>query len=168
MRRLFLFALLIITLYPVSASWSIGIDARCIDSFFIPAMRFDTEVSYSWDSIRVTVPLRFSTSFSYEFSFLESGLDIYVYPFEGYGFYVGVSMIHIGYAWGLEAPRESIIISSAISTGWTFTFPWFYFEPRLSVLDVFSHEEAHMQSLSEAIPQYSKLRLSLLAGIAIP
>lgn len=168
MRRLLFFAIIILISHSLSAGWEVGADLRCIDSIFLGATRVDMEVSYRWDGVRISVPLRFSSSRTHELMFAETGVDVSVYPFDGYGFYVGVSMIHIGASWGLEAPEKSIMITSSVMCGWTFTFPWFFIEPRISVLDVFSQEEASLSLLSEAIPQYSKLRLSLVAGISIP
>lgn len=169
MRRLLIYPILLFfTALPVTASWEIGADLRCLDSIFLGATRIDMEVAYRWDAVRVSIPLRFSSSRTHELMFAETGVDVSVYPFDDYGFFIGVSMIHIGAAWGLEAPKEHVIISSSVMAGWTFTFPWFYLEPRISVLDVFSQEEARLELLSEAVPQYSKIRLSLVAGVAIP
>ncbi len=69
---------------------------------------------------------------------------------------------------GFEAPEERLMFFSEISAGWTMTFGWFFIEPRLSVLDVFSAEKERLKLLSEAVPQYSKLRFSLIAGVEIP
>ena len=168
MRRLLLLSLIILILSPLSASWQIGADLRCLDSFWYEAVRLDAEASYRFGNLRLTVPLRYSHSLSHELDFLESGLSVSVYPFHGQGFYASVSVIRIGMFSGFEAPEERLMLFSEISAGWTMTFGWFFIEPRLSVLDVFSAEKERLKLLSEAVPQYSKLRFSLIAGVEIP
>ena len=78
------------------------------------------------------------------------------------------SMARLGIFWGLEAPREKLMFFSELATGWTFSFPWFFIEPRVTILDAFSSEEGRIAELEKAIPQYSKIRISLLVGVEIP
>ncbi len=167
MRQLFLSVLIFISLQPLTAAWQVGADLRCIDSAFMNAVRVDAEVAYSWDGIRIAVPLRVSSSLSYELGFAETGLLVSVYPFDGLGLFIGASMVRAGIFWGLEAPEERFMLFSEIVAGWTFSFPWFYIEPRVSVLDAFSAEEGRIGMLREAVPQYSPVRISLIAGIEI-
>ena len=103
----------------------------------------------------------------YDLDFLEAGLAVSVYPFEGLGFYAGVSLLRFGVFWGIEAPDDNLIFFSEAMIGWTIEFPYFYLEPRISFTDVFSSEEARLAELMEAIPQYSKFRISLIAGFTI-
>ena len=168
MRRLFFSIIIFFSASALPAAWQIGFDLCCADSVFLDALRLDAEASYRWDGIRVSVPLRFSHSFSHEMDFAESALIVSVYPFEEHGFYVGASMIRMGMFWGLEAPEERFILFSEIIAGWTFSFPWFFIEPRISVQDAFSSEEGRLGTLREAVPQYSKIRISLIAGLEIP
>ena len=91
-----------------------------------------------------------------------------MYPFDGQGFHIGVSALRLGVFWGLEAPEDRILAFSEVMAGWTITFPWFYLEPRIAVLDLFSTSADRLGELQEAVPQYSKLRLSLIAGVSIP
>ncbi len=157
----------ILSLSSIYASkWQVGIDLRSIDSFFYPSIRVDAEVSYRYDEIRVTLPVRFSHSKSYELDFAETGLIVSVYPFDSLGFYAGVSLLRVGYAWGLEAPSDPLILFSEAMIGWTFEFPYFFIEPRITITDVFSSEEGRLDDIREAIPQYSMLRVSLIAGCA--
>ncbi len=149
-----------------ASEWQIGIDLRCIDSFFYPSMRIDGEFSYRFSEVRVTVPLRYAHSNTHELDFVETGLIVSVYPFDGLGFYAGVSLLRAGYAWGLEAPSNPLILFSEALVGWTFSFPYFFIEPRITVTDVFSSEKGRLDVLREAIPQYSMLRISLIAGCA--
>ena len=168
MRQLFLSIVIILSSLPLFPSWQVGTDLRCFDSLFMGAARFDAEVSYRWDSIRVSLPLRISCSYSYEMNFAETGLFVSVYPFPEKGFFIAVSMARLGIFWGLEAPREKLMFFSELATGWTFSFPWFFIEPRVTILDAFSSEEGRIAELEKAIPQYSKIRLSLLVGVEIP
>ena len=168
MRQLFLCILIFIPLSCLSAGWQIGLDLRDVDSAFMGAIRVDAEVSYRWDGIRVTVPLRYSSSFSYELSFAETGVIVSVYPLENLGLFIGSSMLRAGYFWGLEAPEERFMLFSEVIAGWTLSFPWFFIEPRISILDVFGTEEGRLGDLAEAIPQYSKIRISLIAGVELP
>ena len=147
-----------------ASSWQVGVDLRCLDSFFYPSVRFDGEFSYRFSEVRVTVPLRYAHSMSHELDFVESGVYVSVYPFEGYGFYAGVSLLRAGYMWGLEAPDNPFLLFSEAMVGWTFSFPYFFIEPRITVTDVFSSEKGRLDVLSEAIPQYSLLRISLITG----
>ncbi len=167
MRQLFLSIVIMLSSLPLFPSWQVGADLRCIDSFFFDAVRVDAEVSYRWDDIRVSLPLRVSSSSSYELGFAETGLLVSVYPFQGHGFFIGASMVRMGLFWGLEAPEERFMLFSEIVAGWTFSFPWFYAEPRIAVLDAFSSEEGRLGELRKAVPQYSKIRISLLVGVEI-
>ena len=100
MRQLQVLIIIILSLTPVNAAWQAGADLRCLDSAFIPALRVDAEFSYSWDDIRITVPLRYSRSFSYDLSFFETGAAVSVYPLEGYGLFIGASVFRGGvFAW---------------------------------------------------------------------
>lgn len=168
MRRLFLLMYIIIPIGVLHPSWQVGVDLRCLDSFLYEAMRLDAEASYRFGNIRITVPLRYSHSFSHELDFIESGFAVSVYPFDGQGFHIGVSALRLGVFWGLEAPEDRILAFSEVMAGWTITFPWFYLEPRIAVLDLFSTSADRLGELQEAVPQYSKLRLSLIAGVSIP
>lgn len=167
MKRLFFIILLTISIHSASASsWQIGTDLRCVDSAFMGALRLDLEASYRFGRVRLTLPLRYSHSFSHELDFAETGLLVSVYPFDGYGFYAGVSLVRLGVFWGLEAPDERFMFFSEAIVGWTFEFPYFYIEPRFSMTDIFSSESGRMDVLSGAVPQYSQFRISLIAGTA--
>ncbi len=168
MRRLLLFLIIILSVSALSAAWQFGVDLRCIDSIFLDAVRVDAEAGYRWGSIRVSVPVRYSASLSYELSFLEASLFVSAYPFDELGLFVGASMVRAGLFWGLESPEERFILFSEIAAGWTFSFPWFFVEPRISILDAFSSEAGRLGELGKAVPQYSKIRISLIAGIEIP
>ena len=167
MRRLISFTYILLIASALHASWQLGADLRSIDSVFLKSLRLDSEISYSWDGIRLSIPFRFSHSFSHELNFAETGLNVSVYPFAGHGFYIGASMVRMGLFWGLEAPEEKFMLFSEIMAGWTFSFPWFFIEPRISILDAFSSEEGRIGVLREAVPQYSKIRISLIAGLEI-
>lgn len=167
MKRLFVIAVLLISMQAASsAAWQIGVDLRCIDSAFMGALRLDAEASYRFGRVRVTLPLRYSHSFSYELDFGETGLYVSVYPFDGYGFFAGVSLVRLGVFWGLEAPSERFMFFTEAMVGWTFEFPYFYIEPRFTMTDIFSSETGRMDVLSKAIPQYTQFRISLIAGTA--
>ena len=116
--------------------------------------------------IRLTLPIRYSHSFSHELDFAETGLIVSVYPFDGYGFFAAVSLVRLGAFWGLEAPEDRFMFFSEAIVGWTFEFPYFYIEPRFSMTDIFSAETGRMDILSEAVPQYSRFRIGLVAGTA--
>ncbi len=157
-----------LSLMPAAASWQVGLDLRCIDSAFMGAVRIDGEASWRSEDLRLTMPLRISISLTHELGFAETGLIVSVYPFEDQGFFIGASMARVGLFWGLEAPSDPLMLFSEIIAGWTFSFPWFFIEPRLSILDAFASEEGRIGELKEAVPQYSKIRISLIAGIEIP
>ena len=142
MRQLFLSIAILLCSSSLAASWQIGVDAMCIDSSFAGALRLDAEASYCWDELRLTMPIRYSRSFEHELDFIE--------------------------VWGLEAPLERFILFSEVIAGWTFSWPWFFLEPRIAVLDLYRAEEGRLEDLGEAVPQYSKLRFSLIVGVEIP
>lgn len=159
--------MIILTFSASAAVWQAGVDLRCVDSSFYPSLRLDVEGAYRFGNVRVSLPLRYSHSYDYDLDFLEAGLAVSVYPFRNLGFYAGVSLVRFGVFWGIEAPEDNLIFFSEAMIGWTIEFPYFYLEPRISFTDVFSTEEARLAELREAIPQYSKFRISLLAGFAI-
>ena len=165
MRKLVVLSIVMIAAYQVSASaFQIGFDLRCLDSFFYPAVRIDGEFSYRFSEVRVSIPLRYSHSMSHELDFIETGLSVSVYPFDGYGFFASVSLLRVGYSWGLEAPEDPLLLFSEAAVGWTFEFPYFFIEPRISVTDAFSSEQGRLAIISEAVPQYSRFRISLITG----
>lgn len=168
MKRIALIILAIAIMHPMHAasSWQVGTDLRCIDSAFMGALRLDLEASYRFGRIRLTLPIRYSHSFSHELDFAETGLIVSVYPFDGYGFFAAVSLVRLGVFWGLEAPEDRFMFFSEAIVGWTFEFPYFYIEPRFSMTDIFSAETGRMDILSEAVPQYSRFRIGLVAGTA--
>ena len=168
MKRIVLIILAIAIMHPMHAasSWQVGTDLRCIDSAFMGALRLDLEASYRFGRIRLTLPIRYSHSFSHELDFAETGLIVSVYPFDGYGFFAAVSLVRLGVFWGLEAPEDRFMFLSEAIVGWTFEFPYFYIEPRFSMTDIFSAETGRMDILSEAVPQYSRFRIGLVAGTA--
>lgn len=168
MKRIVLIILAIAIMHPMHAasSWQVGTDLRCIDSAFMGALRLDLEASYRFGRIRLTLPIRYSHSFSHELDFAETGLIVSVYPFDGYGFFAAVSLVRLGVFWGLEAPEDRFMFFSEAIVGWTFEFPYFYIEPRFSMTDIFSAETGRMDILSEAVPQYSRFRIGLVAGTA--
>ncbi len=168
MKRIVLIILAIAIMHPMHAasSWQVGTDLRCIDSAFMEALRLDLEASYRFGRIRLTLPIRYSHSFSHELDFAETGLIVSVYPFDGYGFFAAVSLVRLGVFWGLEAPEDRFMFFSEAIVGWTFEFPYFYIEPRFSMTDIFSAETGRMDILSEAVPQYSRFRIGLVAGTA--
>ena len=168
MKRIVLIILAIAIMHPMHAasSWQVGTDLRCIDSAFMGALRLDLEASYRFGRIRLTLPIRYSHSFSHELDFAETGLIVSVYPFDGYGFFAAVSLVRLGAFWGLEAPEDRFMFFSEAIVGWTFEFPYFYIEPRFSMTDIFSAETGRMDILSEAVPQYSRFRIGLVAGTA--
>ena len=168
MKRLRVFVCIAIISSSVHAAvWQAGLDLRCIDSSFYPALRLDAEAAYRYGNVRVSLPVRYSHSYDYDLDFIETGLAVSVYPFGGSGFYAGVSLLRFGAFWGIEAPSENLLFFSEAMLGWTIEFPYFYLEPRISFTDVFSSEEARLAELREAVPQYSRFRISLLAGFAI-
>ena len=168
MKRIVLIILAIAIMHPMHAasSWQVGTDLRCIDSAFMGALRLDLEASYRFGRIRLTLPIRYSHSFSHELDFAETGLIVSVYPFDGYGFFAAVSLVRLGVFWGPEAPEDRFMFFSEAIVGWTFEFPYFYIEPRFSMTDIFSAETGRMDILSEAVPQYSRFRIGLVAGTA--
>lgn len=168
MKRIALIILAIAIMHPMHAasSWQVGTDLRCVDSAFMGALRLDLEASYRFGRIRLTLPIRYSHSFSHELDFAETGLIVSVYPFDGYGFFAAVSLVRLGVFWGLEAPEDRFMFFSEAIAGWTFEFPYFYIEPRFSMTDIFSAETGRMDILSEAVPQYSRFRIGLVAGTA--
>lgn len=168
MRQLFLSIAILLCSSSLTASWQIGVDAMCIDSSFAGALRLDAEASYCWDELRLTVPIRYSRSFEHELDFIEAEIAVSVYPIDGCGFFLGASMVRMGFFWGLEAPLERFILFSEVIAGWTFSWPWFFLEPRIAVLDLYRAEEGRLEDLGEAVPQYSKLRFSLIVGVEIP
>ena len=155
-----------VILVSVHAGFQAGFDLRCFDSFFYPSVRIDGEIAYRFGKLRLTVPIRYSSSSDYELDMLESGLLVSLYPFDDCGFFCAVSLLRAGYMWGLEAPTDELVFFSEAVIGWTFSFSHFFLEPRFCMLDAFNTEEEVLEALEEAVPQYSSFRLSLMTGIS--
>lgn len=167
MRRFTVLAFLVLSvIVSANASFQIGGDLRCLDSFFYPSMRIDGEFSYRFGKLRLTIPMRYSHSNDYELDMIESGLLVSLYPFEDKGFFMAVSLLRAGYMWGLEAPTDDLVFFSEAVIGWTFQFRHFFIEPRLCIMDAFDTDEEVLETLEDAVAQYSAFRLSLMTGIS--
>lgn len=149
------------------ANIHIGVDCRAIDGCWTESMRFDIEGGYRYEDVRISALLSYGKSLKDELSYIDGGIAVAVYPFDNLGFHAGCTLFRIGCLLGLAAPDEDILFTSEAFLGWTFSFPYFYFEPRLSFSDTLSVEESPLEILRESIVQYSRFRLSLLVGVVI-
>ena len=149
------------------ASWHIGLDAMALDALWHESMRFDFEGGYRFDDIRVSGAIGYGANFSDGLMYVNGALCVDIYPFDNLGFYIGSTLLRVGYLFGLSAPEEKYLISSEARIGWNIVFPYFYLEPRISFSDTLSDSDSTLSVLRELIGQYSRFRISLLLGVSI-
>lgn len=165
MRRIMAILIAAVLSLPVSAKgFQVSADLMSLDSLLYGSVRIDAEIGYRFNDLRVSFPVRYSHSVSYSLDFLEGGIFISSYPFENCGFFVGASLLRLGYFWGYDVPDDRLMVFSEVSAGWTISFPYSFIEPRISFTDALSQEEGKLSMLGNAVGQYRRFRISLLAG----
>lgn len=130
-------------------------------------MRLDFEAAWRIDDTRVAGVIRYGRSDLADLSYIESGLIISVYPFDGYGFNLGCSLIKCGFSWGSAALDSDCLLTAEAFAGWTISMPWVYIEPRIVFSDSFAAESEDAEALRSTISQFSRFRITLLAGVEI-
>lgn len=150
---------------PALAKISIGADLRDIDSAFYKSLRLDAEANFRYEELRFIFPVSYAQSYDNDFYYFDGGIGIAVYPFDSLGLYMGTTLFCGGYLLGMAAPDDNFIITSRAFAGWTFSFPYFYVEPRITFFDVFSSAGSTVSVLKANVRQYSQCRISLYIGV---
>lgn len=149
------------------ASWNIGLDAMALDALWNDSMRFDVEGGYCLGDVRISGAIGYGANLKDELMYINGALCVDVYPFDNIGFYVGSTLLRVGYLFGLSSPDDAYLLSSEARIGWSIEFPYFYLEPRISFSDTLSDSDSTLSVLREFIDQYSSFRISLLLGVSI-
>lgn len=156
---------ILITCISAYAGISIGTDLRDVDSVFYKSLRVDAEIGYRYEELKFLLPLSYAQSYENDFYYFDGGVGIAVYPFDNLGLYMGTTLVCGGYLLGAVAPDENFILTSKAFAGWTFSFPYFFIEPRITFFDIFSSADSTISVLKSNIKQYSKCRISLYIGV---
>ena len=160
-----LFLTVLLFICPISGKVFIGTDLRGIDSAFFSSLRLDAEAGFRYEELRFMFPLSYAQSYEEDFYYFEGGVNIAVYPFEKLGLFLGTTLFSGGYLLGQAAPDDNFLLSAKAFAGWTFSFPYFFIEPRITFFDVFSSADSTVSVLKSNVKQYSKCRLSLYMGV---
>lgn len=146
-------------------SFEAGADLRSFDSFIRDGIRVDGEVGFEMESFKITIPVRYGKSRTYDISLIESGLLLSVHPWEGIGFFAEASLVKVGYLWGMYAPRDGLYFAAEGSVGWEFVFGHFYIKPRYTFRSSLSGEDEKEERI-KVIPQFDGGRISVHIGIS--
>ena len=160
-----LFLTILLLTSALSGKVFIGTDLRDIDSAFYGSMRLDVEAGFRHEELRFMFPISYAQSYEEDFYYFDGGVSICVYPFENLGLYLGTTLFSGGYLLGQAAPDDNFLLSAKAFAGWTFSFPYFYIEPRITFFDIFSSADSTVSGLKANVKQYSKCRLSLYMGV---
>ncbi len=164
---LLFFVLLSCSLY---AEFSLGVDAASAESFFLDGLRIDIEVGYLFEreGIRLGVPIRYGESYKADFKYLEAALEFSFFPIPEEGLLIGCSLIQAGYMFGLDSPLDdNFVLSGEGFIGWRFDFPYSFVEPRFVFRNTFSTESSKDKILTDNIPQFFQIYISLFFGIRL-
>ena len=167
-RWLLTLFLSLLIIFPVfSSSLSIGVDLGALDSFFLDGKRVGGAIGFRYGKIRASLDLQYAFDLEREYSLLDVGASIDVYPFSSLGLFFGVDLLRYGRFFGAGSPVERNIFFSSIRIGWTFSFPYFYIEPRLVITDPARLSQDSLSSLSESFLYYGNYYFALMIGIQI-
>ena len=158
---IFLFLLIALTLY--SSSFFITGDLRSFDFFFQNSLRVDSVVGMSIKDTNIIFPLRYGMADSVKY--IETGVLLDVFPFEGYGFFAEVSLVKIGYIWGSFNNNRKFLLSQEASLGWQFQIGIIMIRPKYTVRSLFSGEESKEETI-KAITQFSESRIGINIGLS--
>lgn len=150
-----------------AASIQAGFDFRSFDFIFQESLRLDAEASWKEEDTRISGIVRYGKSSRNDLNYIETGILISVYPFKNYGFNIGCSLLKCGFSWGLGALDSDCYISTEAFVGWTISMPWVFIEPRIVFSDSFQSDTVDRERLQSSIKQFSRFRITLLAGVEI-
>lgn len=169
MKRWLLFLLLVLSLLlpAYSMSLNVGIDGVALDSFFLDGKRIGGSVALRYGKVRCSFDLAYAFDLSREYSLLDIGAAVDVYPFDNLGLFFGVDLIRYGRYFGSGSPDKRDIFFSSIRIGWTFSFPYFYIEPRLVITDPARLNQDALAHLTKSFLCYGNYYAALLIGIQI-
>ncbi len=159
-----IFLLLITTYSLLALRVSLGCDLRSFDSLILSDTRIDAEVGFENKDIKITIPLRYGKSNSYDLSLIETGLLVSLYPWDGLGLFVETSIVKAGFMWGIFTPKEKIFFSLEGSIGWEFIFGNFYVKPKYTYRSTLSSDNAK-EEIVKSIKQFEESRISLFIGV---
>lgn len=98
-------------------------------------------------------------------SLTEAGAFLVYYPFESKGFFVGLSLIQLGFVQPQSILSDSSVSLNEVLLGWTInTKSGFYIEPELSIRDPSGAFSDEYSLLKGAFPCYTDFRIHLNAG----
>ncbi len=117
----------------------------------------DARVSVSQEfQLRLPVNITFTRKGSW---MADAGIMLTAYPFRGYGFFAGMTIVQFGYL------KKNFVALNEITAGWTFNLMEnLIVEPSVSLRDpssAFSDEYATARGL---FPCYTQIRIHLMVG----
>ncbi len=160
--------LLLLPLLSVSAvSYYIAADAVATDSFFLSGKRVPLEFSIRSGSMRYAFSISYNFDLESDIALLDTSFRLDYYPFDSLGFFIGVDAIRYGRFFGHFSPPERNVFFSSITAGWTFSFSYFYFEPRIYITDPAMLVSESLDILKKYFLSYMDIYASLLVGVKL-
>ena len=145
-----------------------GIDLAAVDSFFLSSKGARIEFWVQMmDDLRLSVPFGMyrRSDQTVELSVFEFGAAVDFYPFPHIPFYTGLSLVRVGYLWGLDAPLNPYAHLMDIRIGYTFRIGPAVIEPRVTITEKSLSASAEAETLMTHISQCGEYRFSLLCGV---
>lgn len=163
-------SLLLFFLYPCALfsdrMFYIGADAMMMDGFFSPGQRISIEASIEIFDVRISVPFSYAFDLDEDIAFVDAGIRLDCYPFDGLGLFFGADLVRYGRFFGRASPVEKDVLLSSLVIGYTFLFPYSYLEPRIILLDPGRLIEEVTTELRNSFFMYSNFYFALLVGVS--
>lgn len=156
--------ILTLSLFSLHSGVRVSADLMSLDFLWEEGLRIDAECSFDYETIEITIPVRYGKSDDSYLQCIETGAMIGVHPLEGLGLYVEASLLKFGWLWGLSAPSERMAFVSEGSVGWDCSLGAFHISPRVTYRSLLSVSGETAEAMKK-IPQFSGVRASILVGV---
>lgn len=168
-------SLIVLLLFPLllfipmelhALSWDVVTDVMSLDFLWMPGARVSLEAGVRINDMRFSVPFHYSWNLHADISFLDTGLRIDCYPFDGWGLFFGVDAFRWGRWFGWGSPEKRDVFLSALYAGWTLSWPYFTFEPRIVFTDPSRTSEIELEPLREHFFMYGSVYAQIMMGVS--
>ena len=170
MAKKMITSLLLFFLYPCALfpgrMFYIGADAMMMDGFFSPGQRISMEASIEIFDVRISVPFSYAFDLDEDMAFVDAGIRLDCYPFDGLGLFFGADLVRYGRFFGRASPDNKDVLLSSLVIGYTFLFPYSYLEPRIILMDPGRLVEEVTSVLRNSFYMYSNFYFALIVGVS--
>lgn len=165
-RAVFLILILLL-ISGVAFAFSVNADVLSLATLFTPGKggRLNTTFDLASDlRLDLSLGVHIINTEEVDLNVFECDLVFDYFPFDPYGFYTGVSLLHLCYLTGLDCPASPFVNLLDIRVGYLFVINHFSIDIRLNMCELGARFSTSSEILQDNFYQFKKYNLNLFLG----